>query len=49
MSEAPEKQILISKEVQRFRDCIGTVSPIKVADMLGTPLHEMQREIASCF
>ena len=49
MVEAPEKQILISKEVQRFRDCIGTVSPIKVADMLGTPLHEIQREIASYF
>lgn len=49
MSEAPEKKILISKEVQRFRDCIGTVSPIKVADMLGTPLHEIQREIASYF
>lgn len=49
MVEAPEKKILISKEVQRFRDCIGTVSPIKVADMLGTPLHEIQREIASYF
>ena len=49
MSEAPEKQILISKEVQRFRDCIGTVSPIKVADMLGTPLHDIQKEIASYF
>lgn len=43
------KQLLITPEVQRYKDCLGTISPIKVATMLETPLHKIQEEIAGYF
>ena len=43
------KQILITPEVQRFKENLGSLSPIKVADMLGTPLHNVQQNIAKYF
>ena len=43
------KQPLITPEVERYRRTLGTVSPIKVAEMLGRPLHEGQKNIARYF
>ena len=43
------KQTLITPEVERYRQTLGTVSPIKVAEMLGRPLHEGQKNIAKYF
>ena len=47
MSE--EKQLIITPEVQRFKDSQGILSPIKVADMLNQPLHIVQKNIARYF
>ena len=49
MSDTPEKKLLISDSVKRYREHMGSVSPIKVAEMLGQPLHEIQQEIAKYF
>lgn len=43
------KQVLVTPEVQRFKEGLGTLSPIKVAEMLGTPLHDVQKNIAKYF
>lgn len=43
------RQLLVTPEVQRFKEGLGTLSPIKVADMLGTPLHDVQKNIAKYF
>lgn len=49
MSEAPEKQIILTPQVINFRKHQGMVSPKAVAEILGTPLHEGQAEIAKYF
>lgn len=40
------KQVIVTPQVQRYRDCMGKIDPVAVAELLGTPLHEGQKEIA---
>ena len=43
------KELVITPEIQQYRESLGRVSPILVAELLGTPLHEGQKEIAQYF
>lgn len=40
---------IITQEVLEYRKNIGKLSPIKVAEMLGQPLHKGQKDIAKYF
>ena len=44
-----EKQIIVTPEVLEYRNNLGKVSPIKVAEMLNRPLHDGQKNIAKYF
>lgn len=44
-----DKQLVITPTVARYKEVQGTVDPIKVAEMLGEPLHVIQAEIAKYF
>ena len=44
-----EKKILITPEVQLYKDSMGKISPIKLAELVGMPLHDIQKNIASYF
>lgn len=43
------KEPLITPEVLEYRNSLGKLSPIKVAELLGRPLHEGQKNIAKYF
>ena len=40
---------IITPEVLEYRKNLGKISPIKVAEMLGQPLHRGQKDIAKYF
>lgn len=44
-----EKQIIVTPEVQRYKQAMGSLSPIKVSEMLNSPLHRVQQNIARYF
>ena len=41
--------VLVTPEVEKYRRYLGTLSPIKVAELLGKPLHKGQESIAKYF
>lgn len=43
------QKVLITPEVERYRKTLGTISPSKVAEMLGRPLHDGQKNISKYF
>lgn len=49
MSLTSEKKMLLTPEIERYRRHLGSISPIKVAELLGTPLHDIQQNIAKYF
>ena len=44
-----EKKLIVTPEVKAFKEAQGSLSVIKVSEMLETPLHDIQMEIASYF
>lgn len=44
-----EKKLLITPEVAQYREAMGSICPTKLAEVIGTPLHGIQQDVAKYF